>query len=152
MKTVKKDSIVKIQYRGTLDNDDTFDMCDDTDPVEFELGSGIMIQAFEDEIIGMEINEKKKFVIPYEKAYGPLLKDTVKTFLKSEFENDSDLKPGDIVAVELDGKEKTPATIILVDDESIAIDMNHPLSGKNLNFEVEILEILDSADVVAFLQ
>ena len=105
-----------------------------------------MVPAFEDQLVGMQINEKKEFAIPYEKAYGPVLKDSIKTFPKSEFENDPDLKPGAIVAVELSEKEKTPATIIQVDDKSVSIDMNHPLSGKNLNFEVEIIEILDHND------
>jgi peptidylprolyl isomerase len=144
MRTVKSDSIVKIQYKGTLENGDIFDMCDETNPFEFEIGSGLVIQAFENELIGMKINEKKKFEIPCEKAYGRAIKNNIKTFPRSEFEDDSNIRPDDIVAIELGERERTPATITKISDESVSIDMNHPLSGKNLAFEVKLLDILDS--------
>ncbi|MCX7654694.1 MAG: peptidylprolyl isomerase [Fervidobacterium sp.] len=136
---IKNGDKVKVHYTGKFESGEVFDSSLNRQPLEFVIGAGQVIQGFEEELLGMEIGEKKTFVIPFEKAYGPIREDLKFSVQRSMLPDDVNV--GDLLEVhQPDGN----VFIVKVDqiNNSVAIlDANHPLAGKNLVFEVEIIAI-----------
>jgi len=139
--SVKKGDKVKVEYEGTLDDGTVFDSTRDTGPVEFTVGSGEIIEGFENAIIGMEEGEEKEFKIKSSEAYGDPNPDLIKKIPRDQFPAGEELKPGMTLILGLPNGTRIPARIVEVTDEEVTIDLNHPLAGKDLNFKVKIVEI-----------
>jgi len=142
---IKNGDRVVIKYEGKLDNGEVFDSSDKHgQPLEFEVGSKAVIEGFDNAVVGMEKGQKKEFEIPPEKAYG-----NAKTELKQEMSKTSipqpaegqELKAGMILMASSPDGNQFPVKISEVKDESIIIDLNHPLAGKKLFFNIEIVDI-----------
>jgi peptidylprolyl isomerase len=138
---VKNGSIVEVNYTGKLADGTVFDTSAGKAPLEFTLGSGQVIPGFEKAVLGMKIGAKKTFTIPANEAYGPRRDDLV-------LEVSRDLLPSGItpeVGLRLqqkgDGGSVVIATITKVSDKTVTVDANHPLAGKDLTFEIELLKI-----------
>ncbi len=133
---------VRVHYTGTLDSGDVFDTSYEREPLEFVIGEGKLIPGFEKAVEGMEIGEKKKIKIPYQEAYGERRNELLIDVPKK------DLPEGLEPQVGMQFQLNTPtggsiiAELIEVKDESVILDANHPLSGKDLNFEIELIEIV----------
>ena len=132
---------VKIHYTGTLDDGSQFDSSVGRDPLEFEMGAGMVIPGFEKGVKEMEVGEKKTIHIPAAEAYGERREDMIIQFERSQLPED--LKPEVGMGLQMQGPQgqPVPVTVTAVDEESITIDANHQLAGKNLNFELELVEI-----------
>jgi peptidylprolyl isomerase len=132
---------VKIHYTGTLDDGSQFDSSAGRDPLEFEMGAGMVIPGFESGVKEMEVGEKKTIHIPAAEAYGERREDMVMQFERSQLPED--IKPEVGMGLQMQGPQgqPVPVTVTAVDEESITIDANHQLAGKNLNFELELVEI-----------
>ncbi len=141
MAQAKQGDTVKVHYTGTLADGSVFDSSVERAPLEFTLGSGQLIAGFDEAVNGMSPGEKKVVKIPAEKGYGPR-RDEMKAEV-SRGELPPDLEP--VVGMQLqanqqDGRSMV-VTVIEVTDESITLDANHPLAGKELTFEIELLEV-----------
>jgi peptidylprolyl isomerase len=132
---------VKIHYTGTLDDGSQFDSSVGRDPLEFEIGAGMVIPGFEKGVKEMAVGEKKTIHIPADEAYGERREDMIIQFERSQLPED--LKPEVGMGLQMQGPQgqPVPVTVTAVDEESITIDANHQLAGKNLNFELELVEI-----------
>lgn len=141
MSIVKANNIVKVHYTGKLTSGQIFDTTEDKDPIEFTLGEGNLIPGFEKGLLDMKVNEKKSFTISKEDAYGDVITELIQEVNKTDLPQDMEPKVGmGLVSKSPDGQEMT-LMVVEVKEESIIIDGNHPLAGRDLVFDIEILEI-----------
>ena len=149
MQKVENGHFVKVDYTGTLENGDIFDSSRNAHPIEVEVGSGKVIKGFEEALLGMAKTEKKTFTLSPEEAYGPRNEDLEHSFMRSELPPGFDPKVGQVLALQNPQGGQFPARVIEADMEKITVDLNHPLAGQTLNFEIEVLEINDEATIPA---
>ena len=143
MKKVENGHFVKVDYTGTLENGETFDSSRGSQPIEVQMGAGKVIKGFEDALMGMAENETKTFTLTPEEAYGHRREDLEQTFMRSELPDGFDPQVGQVLALENPNGGHFPATVKVADEEKITVDLNHPLAGKALTFDIEIVEIND---------
>jgi peptidylprolyl isomerase len=138
----KDGDTVKVEYTGRLDDGTVFDTSEGREPLEFTIGSGSIIAGFENGVIGMGIGESKTITIPVEEAYGPSRSELIFTVSKGEFPEDMEFEVGmDLQSQQPDGRVMR-ATVLEITDDSVTVDMNHPLAGKTLIFDIELVEII----------
>ncbi len=133
---------VKIHYKGSLDDGTIFDSSDGREPLEFELGSGQVIPGFDKNVKGMGLNEKKTIAIPADEAYGARRDDLIMDFPKSEFPDNINPEVGQQLQMQNQDGQVFNVLVTGVSDENVTLDANHPLAGKNLNFDIELIEIV----------
>ena len=142
MKKAKENDKVKVHYTGSLDSGEVFDSSEGKDPLEFTLGQGQVIKGFDEGVMGMGINEKKTLHIPVDQAYGPSNEELIHEVPKSQLADGLTPKVGmNLVTKTSEGRE-IPLVITEVKKETIVVDANHPLAGKDLTFEVTLVDIL----------
>ena len=143
-KAAKEGSKVKIDYEGKLETGEVFDSSrkgDHSHPLEFTLGAKQVIPGFETAVIGLAKGDKKEFTINPEEAYGNYRDDLKKEFPKSSLPQGQEPQEGMILILNAPTGEQFPVKISEVKEDSIVLDMNHPLAGKKLIFNVEVLEV-----------
>lgn len=141
MSQVKKNDTVKIHYTGKLADGVVFDSSEGREPLEFTVGEGNMIPGFENGVIDMKVNEKKTIVIPAEEAYGEVRDELIQEVPKTNLPEDLEPEVGmGLVSVAPNGQE-IQFVVREVKEETIVVDANHPLAGKELTFDVELVEI-----------
>lgn len=145
MQKVVNDMFVSVHYTGTLDNGDQFDSSEGRPPLEFKVGAGQMIKGFEAAVMGMSLNEKKTFTLAPEDAYGQRNEDHQHSFPRAEIPAEINPEVGQTLALTSPEGQHIPARIVAVDDEKVTFDLNHPLAGQSLTFEVEVVGINDTA-------
>ncbi len=134
---------VRVDYTGTLDDGTQFDTSIGHMPLEFIIGAGNVIPGFENALIGMSPGETKRMRIPMEEAYGPHDDTLVGMLNRSDFPPDLELEPGLILRVEdPSGEAISIIRVVTVTDTAVLVDANHPLAGKDLTFDITLLEIL----------
>ena len=145
MSQAKSGDTVKIHYTGTLDDGTQFDSSSGREPLEFTLGSGQVIPGFEQAVEGMAVGDSKSVNIPPEEAYGPRHEQMIQEVPKTALPDDLD--PVEGMALQAQGQDGKVInlTVTAVQDESITVDGNHPLAGKALNFDIELVDIARSA-------
>lgn len=136
---------VKVHYVGTLEDGSQFDSSHDRqEPIEFTLGAGDMIPGFEKAVLDMEIGDSKTIKIPADQAYGPVKPDQIMEVPRSQMPQGVDIQTG----MQLQGANPDGQTVVLtvvaVSETSVTMDGNHPLAGKDLTFELELTEIIES--------
>ncbi|MFT4304450.1 MAG: FKBP-type peptidyl-prolyl cis-trans isomerase [Candidatus Woesearchaeota archaeon] len=142
--SVKDGDKVKVHYKGTLDDGKEFDNSEKHGkPLEFEVGTSQVIKGFENAVRGMNVDEEKDVNIPVEEAYGQVNPQLVQKVPRKEFPLKEEPKVGMMLVLNHPQGMKIPAKIVEIDDENITLDMNHPLAGKNLNFNIKLVEIMD---------
>ena len=138
---VKNGDIVKVHYTGTLKDGTVFDTSREREPLEFTLGEGSLIEDFEQAVIGMQVGQSKTVTIPAEKAYGPHRDELIFVLERNQLPDDLDPKVGQQLQAKQPEGQTSIVTIIDVSEMSITVDANHPLAGKDLTFEIELIEI-----------
>lgn len=142
MKQAKLGDTVKVHYTVKLQDGSLVDTTDQQEPLTVEIGEKQVIEGFEEALIGMAISEKKSVVIPEDKAYGPYHEDWVVDIEKKLFPKEADMEIGEEIMIELEDGEEVAANIIEIGDTDIKVDMNFPLAGKALYFDLELIEII----------
>ena len=132
---------IKVHYTGTLDDGSVFDSSVGREPLEFTAGAGQMIKGFDAAVIGMKVGEVKTVTIPAAEAYGLHDDDLVLTFSKDELPEGMDPKVGDQIPLSGSGGRIVNALVVEVTDTTIIVDANHRLAGKDLTFEIELVEL-----------
>lgn len=144
MNQVKENNTVKVNYTGKLSDGQIFDSSEGKQPLEFTLGQGQLIPGFEKGLIDMKLNEKKTITVAKEEAYGDVNKDLIQEVKKTELPQDMTPEVGmGLVSKSPDGQEMN-LMVVEVKEESIVIDGNHPLAGKELVFDLEVIEIKEA--------
>ncbi len=141
---VDKNMIVKVHYKGTLpENGDVFDSSEGREPLKFTVGQGQMIPGFEEELMGSSIGDKRTFTLTADRAYGQRDDEAILGIPRAQFaqlEESQQLEKGfQLVAQMPHGP--APFTIIELSDETVTADFNHALAGKDLTFEVDVIDI-----------
>ncbi len=143
MSQVKKDDTVKVHYTGKLDDGQVFDSSVERgEPIKFTMGKGELIPGFEGGIIDMKVNEKKTINIPKEEAYGVIREELVQEVPKSQLPKDIKPEVGMGLTSQTQNGQEINLIVKDVKEDSIVVDGNHPLAGKDLTFELEVVEIL----------
>lgn len=144
MQKVENGMFVSVNYTGTLDNGQQFDSSQGRAPLEFKVGAGQMIKGFEDAVMGMALNEKKTFTVAPSEAYGERNESHTYEFPRAEIPPSVTPEVGQSVALSSPEGQQIPARIIAVDDEKVTFDLNHPLAGESLTFEIQVMSISDT--------
>jgi len=145
MSHAKTGDTVKIHYTGTLTDGTQFDSSAGRDPLEFTLGSGQVIPGFDQAVRGMAVGDSKSVNIAAQDAYGPRHEQMVQEVPKNALPED--LEPTAGMSLQARGQDGRVLnlTVTHVGDEAITVDGNHPLAGRDLNFDIELVEIARSA-------
>lgn len=141
MSQAKNGDTVKVHYTGTLEDGSVFDSSREREPLEFTLGKGQLIPGFEDAVRGMAVGDKTTTKIPADKAYGPVREEMVARVGKDQFPEGIEPEVGQQLQVPQQGGGIIVVTVTEVDDTQVTLDANHPLAGKDLTFEIEVVEI-----------
>ena len=141
MTQVKSGDTVRIHYTGTLSDGSTFDSSEGRDPLEFTVGSGQIIPGLDTAMPGMAVGETKRVEVPAEQAYGEPNADALQAVPRSEIPEDIPLDIGTQLQVQTPSGQVMPVTVAEVTEEQVTLDANHPLAGKDLTFDIELVEI-----------
>lgn len=142
MAVVKGDK-VKVHYRGTLtENGLEFDSSyERNETLNFEVGSGQMIQGFDNALLGMEKGDTKQVTISANEAYGESREEAIQSVPKTNFPPNFDGKVGSMVQGQNQMGQPIQALIVEEQEDSYVLDFNHPLAGKELNFSIELVDV-----------
>lgn len=133
---------VKVNYIGKLDDGTEFDNSYKIgQPLEFTIGDGQMIEGFDRAVSQMRLNDKIKILLSPTEAYGYVEPGGFVGVLKSEFPDNFNPQVGEIVEGQDDTGSQIAAIIHQIIGDVFILNMNHPLAGKNLHFEIELLEV-----------
>lgn len=143
MQTAKKGDKVKVHYHGKLTDGTTFDSSEGREPLEFEVGSGQVIPGFDEGVTGLAIGEKRTVNISADQAYGQASEDQVVEFPKEQFPADmiSQLQVGMPLQMSNDQGQTFQVVIKEIKENTVLLDANHPLAGKDLTFDIELVDI-----------
>lgn len=139
---VKNGDSVKVHYVGTLNDGNEFDNSYKRgSTLDFQVGGGQMIKGFDDALVEMEVGQKKTVNLKPEEAYGPRREEAITAVAKENFPPDFVAKEGEMVQGRTESGQPINALILEVQENDVILDMNHPLAGEELNFEIELVEI-----------
>jgi len=138
---VKSGDRVTVHYTGKLSDGTLFDSSEGRAPLTFTAGTGQVIPGFEKAVEGMKVKDKKNFTIPSHEAYGPVIKELVLEIPRERLPPKPDPQVGMQLIMRGPQGQQIPARIVKVEEKKVTIDMNHPLAGKDLNFDIEIVGI-----------
>lgn len=132
---------VTVHYTGTLDDGTVFDSSRDGDPLRFEVGSGQVIDGFDEAVKGMEEGEQKEVNLEPDKAYGERREDLVFDVERDDLPENFEPELGDRVAVEITEGEEVTARVVDTSSDAVTLDLNHPLAGRTLIFDLELVAV-----------
>jgi len=141
MQQVKNGDKVKVHYHGKLTDGTTFDSSEGREPLEFQVGKGDVIPGFDEGVTGMAVGDKKTVTIPAEEAYGPVQEEMIMEFPIDRFPPEMKPEVGMQLNLSDQNGEQFPVIVADVKEEVVILDANHPLAGKDLVFDLELVEI-----------
>jgi peptidylprolyl isomerase len=149
MAQAKEGDKVKVHYTGRLEGGEVFDSSEcsedecgcDTGPMEFTIGEGSVIPGFEEAIIGMSPGESKTVTIPVDDAYGQRIEEMIAVVERANLPPDMTPELGMRLEVTQEDGQVFPVVITEVTDTQVTIDANHPLAGRDLTFDIRLVEI-----------
>jgi peptidylprolyl isomerase len=141
MQQAKEGDVVKVHYTGKLTSGELFDSSTDREPLEFTIGAGQMIKGFDAALPGMLVGDKKTINIPAADAYGERSEDAIINFPKENVPPDMKLERGMTLTLSNQAGQPIPVIVIELTDDSVILDANHFLAGKDLIFDIELMEI-----------
>lgn len=141
-RTARSGDKVRVHYRGKLEDGFEFDTSVGGDPLVFVIGSGEVIPGFEEGTMGMSVGQLKTITIEPEDAYGPHREELLVEMPWEYFPEDIVPEVGMQLKLVDENGDEVPVVVVDVDDETVLLDANHPLAGKKLTFDIELLEIL----------
>lgn len=138
--SIKDGDTVKVHYTGSLDNGTIFDSSREREPLEFVVGKKMLVLGFEHAVMGKEVGEHIKVTFPPDEGYGDVDPDLVFAVPLSELPDDISAEVG--MHLQLASEEGLMDVVISgLTEDTIELDANHPLAGKELTFEIEIVSI-----------
>ncbi len=141
MSEAKQGDVVQVHYTGKLKDGTIFDTSQDRDPLEFTLGEGRVIPGFEDAVVGMEPNQSRIVTVPAEQAYGPRRDDLIMPVPRDQFPQDLNPQTGQQLEIRMQNGDSRIATVTEVSADDVTLDINHPLAGHDLTFDILLVGI-----------
>jgi FKBP-type peptidyl-prolyl cis-trans isomerase 2 len=142
MTEAKSGDTVKVHYTGKFEDGNIFDSSTGGDPLQITLGAGEVIPGFEEAVTGMKVGDTINAYLPVEKAYGPPHPDLIALVQRKDLPEDFDPIVGKQYQLEQKNGQIVIAVVTAVTDETVTLNANHPLAGKALEFEIQLVEIL----------
>lgn len=140
---VKKNCLVRVQYRITDDEGQEIDASTPETPLEFVCGRGDVVSGLERGVIGLEPGATKRITIPPEDAYGPHDPKLVKTLPRAGFPAHLELAVGQRFSYRSEKNAELTYRVMEIHQDTILADFNHPLAGKSLHYDVEVTDVTD---------
>lgn len=141
MPVIKDGDTVKVHYKGTLGNGEVFDSSEGRDPLEFTMGTGQLIPGFEKAVLGLKVGDSTTANIPSAEAYGESNPQMIVEVEKAQLPADLEAEVGTQLQLNQPDGQAIPVLITKVENEKVTLDANHPLAGKDLTFDIEVVEI-----------
>lgn len=141
---ISKGSKVKLDYTGKLQDGTVFDTSKHeghSHPLEFAVGGGQVIPGFESALIGMSAGEKKTFSIEPKDAYGMPKPELLRPFPRDKLPQGQEIKPGMALVFQSQDGQQVPVAVVDANEKEVILDLNHPLAGKKITFEIEIISV-----------
>ena len=138
---VKNGDTVRVHYHGRLTDGTTFDSSDGRDPLEFQVGAGMVIKGFDNGVLDMQVGDKRTLEIPVEEAYGPKNAELIMEFPKDNIPAELNPEVGMDLQMSNPEGQVFPVKVAAIGSEFITLDANHPLAGEPLVFDIELVEI-----------
>ena len=142
MAQAKTGDLVRAHYTGKLEDGTVFDSSFEREPLLFNIGKGEVIPGFENTVIGMNEGETKTVSIPPRDAYGDYIDNLIFIIKKSDFPPDIEPQLGMMLHGQSESGESISGTIKEIKENTIVLDVNHPLAGKTLTFEIKLMEVI----------
>ena len=142
MSAAKDGDTVRVHYTGRLDDGSEFDSSKGRDPIEFKIGDGDILKGVEDAVVGLEPGQSNSVTLPAQDAYGERRDDMIQEIERNVLPGDIEPEVGLQLQAQSPGGNPMLLTITEVEDEKITVDANHPLAGKDLTFDLELVEIV----------
>ncbi len=146
---IVKGSKVKVEYEGKFEDGKIFDSSnqgENSRPLEFVVGNNQVISGFEDAVIGLKKGDIKEVVIESDEAYGDYDSSLKREIPKNIIPKGQEIKQGMIITLQTPEGFNLPARIVSVDQDNFTIDLNHPLAGKKLIFNIKVVDIEENND------
>jgi peptidylprolyl isomerase len=144
MQKVTEGMFVSVHYTGTLDSGEQFDSSEGRSPLEFKVGEGRMIPGFEVAVKGMALHETRTFTLSPAEAYGERDENRTCEFPTADIPPELSPEVGQTLALSSPQGQQIPARVMAVDSEKVTFDLNHPLAGESLTFNIQIVGISDT--------
>ena len=142
MAKVQFGNTVKVQYTVRLDDGTVVDSTKEHGPFTFSIGLGAVIPGFEKEIMGMSAGESRTVKLSVEDGYGPYYRELVKEVDRDKFPDDFKFEIGQRLEIPNEEGQAALFTVLQISKETVILDTNHPLAGKELTIDIELLEVL----------
>ncbi len=142
MAPAKLGDTVKVHYTGKLDDGTVFDSSVDRNPLEFTIGESQVIPGFEQAVVGMVLDESKTIKISANEAYGLRHEEMVAEVERNQFPEGMQLEVGQELQLRQDDEQIIFVAVTNVSESTVTLDANHPLAGKDLTFDIELVEII----------
>ena len=141
MSKAKDGDTVKVHYTGRLDDGTVFDSSVGEEPLEFTIGENDVIPGFEEGVVGMSVGDTKTITINSDDAYGPHRSDLVMEVARDQLPDDIKPEVGQLLEFRQPDGVVLPLVLTELSDDVVTLDANHPLAGKELIFDIELLEV-----------
>ena len=145
MDKVKEGDNVLVHYIGRLEDGTEFDNSrtrNEGKGLNFKIGDGKLLKGFNDAVIGLKVGEKAKVILKEEEAYGKYIPEAIMNVKKTDFPPDMKFELNTLVQGQNPEGQPMQAKIIKIEEESVKLDLNHPLAGEGLSFEIELVEVV----------
>ena len=145
MPEVKTGDVVRVNYTGKLTDGTQFDSSSDRGPLQFRVGAGEIIAGLDRQVSGMEVGHKTTVTVPAAEAYGQRDEAQVQSLPREAIPEEIELAEGTRLQAQTPDGRQIGLTVIEHDEQKVTVDANHPLAGKDLVFDIEVLEIVTPA-------
>lgn len=142
MQEVKKGDKIKVHYKAIFHNEVLFDSSVQPEPMEITLGQDNIIPAFEQALLGMHKGEKKSIFVPAKEAFGPYQNELISKVEKTQLPENLQLEVGQMLQIQQPDGSSLLVTVKDITSNDVTFDANHPLAGKDLTFDIEVIEII----------
>ena len=132
---------VTLHFSLTLEDGTQVDSNFDSSPATFAIGDGNLLAGFEEALFGLKAGDEQKFVIPPEKGFGQHNPTNIQTIDRDEFPSDIELQEGLVLSFADAQQSELPGVITAFNDDTVTVDFNHPLAGRNIEFAVKIVDV-----------
>lgn len=133
--------LVSVHYTGKLEDGTVFDSSREGEPLEFKLGSGAVIEGFDQAVSGMEVGQSREVKIAPDDAYGPRREEMQLQVPRAQLPDGLDPEEGEMLGIQVAPGQQAVARITSVSDDAVTLDLNHPLAGQSLVFDIELVGI-----------
>jgi peptidylprolyl isomerase len=136
---------VVVHYTGRLDDGRVFDSSIGGEPLQFVIGGGALLPAFEKALVGMRAGEAKTITIPAEEAYGPRFEDLVFVLDREVLHEEAEIEEGDMLSLPMPNGMILSGIVVDISESSFTLDANPILAGEDLTFDIHLVKIVETA-------